>query len=251
MSSTLFHLPGPVSKRHPLTGEAIVPLWIRPDGRACWPMMGGDDTNDPPADPPSDPPTDLANPPADPPPPTDRGFPANTPVAQMTPEQHAAYERHQARKHEGRATEYRTASGGRTPAEVKAALEEYDALKRDTMTERERAVEDAKREARESTAREFGTKSVRTAFELALRNLPEQDRKDFIEDLDLSRFLTDSGDVDTAKVLTRAEKIAPTDKDQGPRFDFGGGTRGTTRPESGVAAGAALYAARKKPQPTT
>lgn len=58
----------PTMKFHPHTGEPIVPLWIRPDGRAMWPILGAS-PDDPPADPPpADPPTD---PPADPPAPTD------------------------------------------------------------------------------------------------------------------------------------------------------------------------------------
>lgn len=53
------------TKHHPLTGAPIVPVGYRKDGRAIWPIMGGDDTV-PSADlPPSDPPS--ADPPADPP----------------------------------------------------------------------------------------------------------------------------------------------------------------------------------------
>ena len=52
---------GNTTKHHPLTGALIVPLGYRKDGRAIWPIMGGDDTV-PPADPP---PSDQ--PPADPP----------------------------------------------------------------------------------------------------------------------------------------------------------------------------------------
>jgi hypothetical protein len=38
----------PAIKHHPLTGMAIEPLWVRPDGKVCWPMMGGapDDDED-------------------------------------------------------------------------------------------------------------------------------------------------------------------------------------------------------------
>lgn len=43
---------------HPLTHEAIRPLGFRKDGRAIWPIMGGDDTT---------PPSDGTPPPADPP----------------------------------------------------------------------------------------------------------------------------------------------------------------------------------------
>lgn len=52
-------------KFHPLTGAPIVPLGYRKDGRAIWPIMGGDDTVPPADPPPSDPPP--ADPPSDPP----------------------------------------------------------------------------------------------------------------------------------------------------------------------------------------
>lgn len=47
-------------KFHPLTGAPIVPLGFLPNGRAIWPILGGDDSVDP-APPPADP-----APPADP-----------------------------------------------------------------------------------------------------------------------------------------------------------------------------------------
>jgi hypothetical protein len=50
---------------HPLTGERIEPIWVAPNGRVFWPILGGDDTV-PPADPPADPPAQPA-PPAAPP----------------------------------------------------------------------------------------------------------------------------------------------------------------------------------------
>lgn len=37
-----------LGKTHPLTGEPIQALGFRADGRAIWPMMGGDPSNDPP-----------------------------------------------------------------------------------------------------------------------------------------------------------------------------------------------------------
>lgn len=39
-------LPIHPSLLHPLTGEPLRALWIRPDGRACWPIIGGDGTDD-------------------------------------------------------------------------------------------------------------------------------------------------------------------------------------------------------------
>lgn len=62
---------GNAMKFHPHTGAPIAPLWVRPDGRAMWPILGASpDDPPPPVDPPADPPTPPAPPApiADPPP---------------------------------------------------------------------------------------------------------------------------------------------------------------------------------------
>lgn len=40
----------PKFKRHPLTSELIIPIGFRANGRAIWPIMGGDDTVEPAAE---------------------------------------------------------------------------------------------------------------------------------------------------------------------------------------------------------
>lgn len=61
---------GNATKFHPHTGAPIEPLWIRPDGRAMWPILGAS-PDDPPPAPPADPPVPTPptppSPPADPP----------------------------------------------------------------------------------------------------------------------------------------------------------------------------------------
>ncbi|MGW4127963.1 hypothetical protein [Amycolatopsis japonica] len=66
---------------------------------------------------------------------SDKGFPENTPVAEMTPEQQVAYWKHQSRKWEGQAKQ------GPTPAEIaemKAKAAAHDAAEQANMTELER-----------------------------------------------------------------------------------------------------------------
>lgn len=48
---------GDLTLHHPLTGNPIVPLGYRKNGRAIWPIMGGDDTVTPADPPPSDAPS--------------------------------------------------------------------------------------------------------------------------------------------------------------------------------------------------
>src|SRR5690349_19240148 len=63
--------------------------------------MSNDDPTDPPAPTPPAPTPPVPTPPAPTDPPT--GFPADTPLTEMTVEQREAYWKHQARKHESRA----------------------------------------------------------------------------------------------------------------------------------------------------
>lgn len=171
----------------------------------------------------------------------------------MKSAEQVAYYKHQARKHEERATEYRTAAGGKTAAEVKTDLEAAAALAREKLSDHEKAVEDAKASARAEVAGEYGPKAARAAIKLLLGDMPDAEQEAEIELLDLSKFVTDSGDVDTAKVRRAAEKIAPAGKDGVSRIrDFGAGDRRTDK-TSGVAAGRDLFRERRasKSEPTT
>lgn len=108
---------GNAIKYHPLTGEQIRPLWIRPDGRAMWPIMGGDDTVPPaapPADPaPTDPPADPK--PADPPAPSDDGKGGKDAILADL-----AKERDKRQELEGRLTEFQTQQQQQMDALAKA-----------------------------------------------------------------------------------------------------------------------------------
>lgn len=226
-------------------GQTIAPLWVSPTGRAFYPIAGGAPDPDPAA--PADP--------ADPDPADDKsgkGFPENTPVREMTVDQRAAYYEHQSRRHEDRNKELLKITGGKYGDDLRALLDEREKLVDAQRTDSERAVEDAKKATREATLREVGPKSVRTSFDLLLSDMDEQERNDAIDLLDLSKFLTETGEVDTAKVRKFASTItAPADKDKGTqRQDYGAGRRGH-QAKSGVSAGADLYAAGRKKSTTT
>lgn len=246
--------------RHPLTGEPLQAIYVDKHGRARWPVVGAapdDPPKDPPKDPPNDPPSDPPkDPPADPPkdPPSDPsdkdlGFPKDTPVAEMSYEQQAAYHRYHSRKHEQRHKQWRDVFGDKTPEQAKADRDELEELRRGKRTESENAVEDAKKTAREEVTREYGTKLVRAEFRAALKNLEGVDQRDgtdkrdrIIDGLNLADYLTDSGDVATDKVNSYAADIAPADTGAGGHHaDYGGGPRNRTTP-SGVGAGRDLYA---------
>jgi hypothetical protein len=180
-------------------------------------------------------------------------FPANTQLAEMNPAQQIEYWRHKARKHE-------SAVKSRSDYDaLKTKAEQYDRLEQASKTEHERALEEAKKVAREEgkaeSAKENLPKLVRAKFEAvaAGRIVDAEGRLDtkrldaLLEPLDMSRFITDSGDVDTDKVLAFVETAAPKDDRNGKGGfpDLGQGRRQATGQPS-VQSGADLFAARHK-----
>lgn len=250
------HLPLHETAVHPHTGQRLRALYIDRHGRARYPIMGAspDDPADPPADPaktdpPADPPGDPAktDPPADPP--ADLGFPKDTPVAQMKPLEQAAYWQHQARKHEDRNKEWQKTLGGKTAAEVAAERQELATLRTEKMSDSEKAVNEAKLTGR----REASLALAPQMFAVALSHVDEDRRKVLIENTDLSRVINEDGSIDTDKVKSIAEALAPagTDGERTPRIrDFGGGDRRTDK-TSGVAAGREAYRERRGKKSTT
>jgi hypothetical protein len=248
---------------HPHTGQPILPLWIRPDGRACWPIMGASPDDPPKDEPKNDPPKDdppkdepKNDPPKDEPkndPPKDDdpkalgyNFPADTRRADMTREQQIHYDAFQSRKHESRVKAYRQAVGDKDPEQVKAELDRLYALEREKMTEDERKVADARAEGRTEAAREIGLETAEDLLRTLLGDMPTSEKDELVDTIDLTKVLKDSGAADTDKVRKLAERIAPRQGRGNGRLDFGGGReRGSHEPTSGVQAGAERYRAQK------
>lgn len=167
-------------------------------------------------------------------------FPANTPTAQMTPEQQAAYWKAQSRKHEARSQ----ARGDYD--QIKA---ERDELKRAGMSADEQAVEDAKSQAANAARAEvtatYAKRLVHAEMRGALRGaqVPADRIEQIVGPLDHTHFLADDGEVDADKVSNYAAGFAPAGA-QWP--DMGQGNRGGTGPSRGVDAGRDLFASRRK-----
>ena len=178
----------------------------------------------------------IAQPPADP------GYPSDTPIAQMTDAQQAAYWRTRSRQHEER---WKSVIDKQlTPEQVLEMQTKIDDHNRQALTDQERAVADAreagKREAQASNALAL----VAAEFRVALHGQRTPDEvRSIIEPLDLSKFLSPQGEVDTAKVATYAAGIAPAPNQQWP--DMGQGNRGPSQPAKGIAAGADLFDSRR------
>lgn len=159
-----------------------------------------------------------------------RGFPENTPVAEMAAGEQVAYWRHQARKHEGAVKDRDKRYGDYD--QLKDRASQYDALLATTQTDQERAVTEARKTASEETRAaltlEFGGQLVAAQLHSALAGrLDAAQIEGLVEGVDARRFLTDTGSVDAEKVAKWADRVAPK-----KTADLGQGTR--RRPDGGT-----------------
>jgi hypothetical protein len=175
---------------------------------------------------------------------TDRGYPENTPLAEMTVEQERNYWKHQSRRHEN-AWKARSDYD-----ELKAKADQYDQLAAASRTEHERALDDARaqarREADEAARRQYGGLMVEAAFARASAGRMNEDQlTSLLDGLDRNRFLADDGTVDTDRVTQFIACIAPAQQQDGTRRapDMGQGRRPVEQPR-GVDAGRSLWAER-------
>lgn len=159
----------------------------------------------------------------------DKGFPADTPVADMTDAQAAAYWKFHSRKHENQVKDLKGQLEGKN-----GKVAEGDGP--------EKPDADAIRAAADKDARDkYATKLVVAEFKSAIAGrMSEDDFKEVVEDLNLSNYLTAEGEVDTARVQTKALILAPVNRGGGTRRGTHQSRRTNDKPSS-VEAGRDLY----------
>lgn len=172
----------------------------------------------------------------------DRGYPENTPVAEMTDKQAAAYWRANARKHEDRVKAF----GNLTPEElttIRQRAGQFEALERESMSDKDKAVDEARRaEQAKATPR-----VVRAEFKASAKGvLSAEQLTALLEDLDLSKYVDDKGEPDEDKIERKVKAFAPAApaRQTGPSGAGLGGTTGGGKPGD---AGRAM-AAKRFPQ---
>lgn len=157
----------------------------------------------------------------------------------MTAVEQAAYWKFHARQHESRVK----AMGDYDDIKSKAA--QYDALSDASRTDQERAVETAKAEGKAAALQEAAPRLVRAEFRAAAKGvLTDAARDAILEDLDFSKYLTDKGEVDEAKVTAKIAAIAPAPTGR-PPVTLGQG-RTSTEVKPSVSAGRDLFDATRK-----
>jgi hypothetical protein len=226
-------------------------LGYRKNGAPIYTIAGAEDGGQPvaTAEPATTPPaTATVTPTA--PAPTDPGFPPNTPLEQMNGDQREAYWRFQARKHEGRVK----ALNGLTPeqlADLQDKATKHDALERELMSDKDKAIAEAKDNTAADVAAQFVPRLVNAELKAAaaLKGVPAESLSTALEYVDAAKFLDAKGeDVDTDKVAAFVESIAPatgtsTTSRLGPT-SHGLGARQPGNTKATVATGAELYASR-------
>lgn len=119
-----------------------------------------------------------------------------------------------ARKHEERAKQ-----------NSKAATD-LEALKQQTMTDTEKAIDIAKKEGRTEALREVGTRLVDAEVRAAAAGRADDVVTALLEGLDRARFLDDKGEPDVKAIKAWVDRVAPV---QAPGFpDLGQGTRSSS-----------------------
>jgi len=196
-----------------------------------------------PATPPAPAPVPALQPPA---PAAELGFPPDTPVTGMTPEQAAAYHQHYSRQHEIREKEERAAKL-HAEAEREQLAQELAALKAATQTDQEKALEAARAEGRTQALREASKQLVDAHFAAATATrMTDEQRTALLNGLDRSQFMAADGiSVDTAKVTAFVDAVAPaatatppgTQPATGARLDLGQGRHAPAARPSGMEAG--------------
>lgn len=133
---------------------------------------------------------------------TDRGFPADTPIAEMSQEQQTAYWKHYARQHENTVKEFK----GITPQSVADMRTKLEALETDKLTADEKALKAARTEA--STA---ASEAVKAEFlpklqaaevkSIAAEIITGDQLKSFLSVVNPAAFVGDNGEIDESKVI--------------------------------------------------
>lgn len=106
-----------------------------------------------------------------------------------------------------------------------AAAKALEKQQRDSMTDADKAVAEAKAAGRSEAATEFGKRLARTEFDaLAGRRNADFDTASALEYIDLSRFVGEDGEPDTKAIKAAVERLVPTPTAGPPSFDGGART---------------------------
>lgn len=236
-------------------GPQFAPSWHRPHFRYLDPVPGAE-AGTPPA-------PGAPKPPAD----EDLGFPKETPVDQMTPEQASAYWKHQSKvQQKAREDAEKAANAYKqfgTVEDLQNAANAAEQARQAALSEADRTLEQQKTAAKaegfaEGTGKVLG--SAVKGWLIALTKGASETIEDAtsrvegaIEFADLTKFIGDNGELDAAKVQTFAKSLGSTDSDGNPpeRFQLFDAMQRQSTPAPGATGSVAAIEAAAYKQMTT
>lgn len=153
-------------------------------------------------------------------------------AAEQAEQQQETFDAEYVKKLRAEAARYRT--------DAKNATAELEKQRAASMTEAERAVAEAEAKGRKAAASEFGTRLVQSEYvAAAARRNPNFDAAAVLEDINLARFLTETGEPDTDAITASVQRLIPEGSAVAPSFD--GGVRGSTAATAGPEADFAKF----------
>jgi hypothetical protein len=136
-------------------------------------------------------------------PPEDKGFPANTPIVDMTVEQRAKYWEHQSKKHEK----------NRKPdnlADLQAKAQKLDQIENDAKSPDQKAIDAARAEGLLAGRRELLPAAIAAELRAQVPTLTAEEVTEIVDDLNLDKFMTADGGIDMDRVTAHAAKLGGT-----------------------------------------
>jgi len=112
--------------------------------------------------------------------------------------------------------------------EAKAAAAELENLRQASLSDQERAVEEARKAGQTEATKQFGARLARTEFDaIAGRRNPDFDTQQALEYVDLAKFIGEDGEPDRDAIKSAVERLVPEPTNGPPSFD--GGARSTPK----------------------
>lgn len=136
------------------------------------------------------------------------GFPASTPLEQMTVEQREAYWKFQSKKHE------KEANSRRDYDELKLKADELEQLKAKNQSAEEKALEDARRDGENIGAQRYLKDAVKGRFQ-GITQKTDEEVETIFEHVDPLTFTDDKGDIDSEKLKKYAATFGTPDNGGG------------------------------------
>lgn len=168
----------------------------------------------------------------------EHGYPKETPVAEMSDKEQAAYWKYHARQHESKAKSREDYD------DLKALADKWRAHENESKTPDQKAIDQAKEEARAEERRKIAPRLVRAEFKAQGVGIDKDLLDAFLEDADHTKYLTADGEVDADKVKARVEKLTPKQQQQQRRDNHQGFRKSPGA--TGIDGGKSLYESRHK-----